>query len=63
MVEKTRVHDIAIRLPDDKKPLKKRLVKIAKKNRLTLTDMMIYMMEWFLEEIDSGRDFTIKIQK
>jgi hypothetical protein len=55
--------DIVLRLPADKKHLKAKIKRIAKKNRMTLTEMMIRMMEWFLEEIESGRDFTIKIQK
>lgn len=63
MVAEKKNPDIVLRLPDEKKILKKRIVRIAKKNRLTLTDMMIYMMEWFLQEMESGREFTIKIMK
>ena len=55
--------DIVIRLPDDKKHMKTRLKRLAKRNRMTLTEMMIRIMEWFLEEIDKGKEFTIKIEK
>ena len=55
--------DIVIRLPDDKKHMKTKLKRIAKRNRMTMTEMMIRIMEWFLEEIDKGAEFTIKIHK
>ena len=55
--------DIVLRLPDEKKILKKEIVRIAKKNRLTLTAMLIYIMEWFLEEIKAGKEFSIKIKR
>ncbi len=61
MVEE-RNPDIILRLPADKKHLKTKVKKIAKRNRFTLTDMMIYMMEWFLEEHDKGTEFVIKIK-
>ena len=54
--------DIVLRLPDEKKILKQRLKKIAKRNRLNLTELMIYMMEWYLEEHDKGTEFVIKIK-
>ena len=62
MTSDKRNPDIIIRLPDDKKILKAKIKKIAKRNRLTLTDMFIYLMEWFLEEHEKGTEFTIKIK-
>jgi len=57
----SRSFDISLRLPEDKKYLKKELVKISKKNNLTLTNLMIYVMEWFLEE-RKDKEFTIKLK-
>ena len=54
--------DIILRLPEDKKILKAKIKKIAKRNRLDFTKMMIYIMEWFLEEMDRGKEFVIKIK-
>ena len=62
MTSDKRNPDIIIRLPDDKKILKAKIKKIAKRNRLTLTDMFIYLMTWFLEEYESGKQFSIKIE-
>ena len=53
--------DIGLRLPEDKKYLKKELVKISKKNNLTLTNLMIYVIEWFLEE-RKEKEFAIKLK-
>jgi len=63
MVREKMNPDIVLRLPEDKKHLKTKVKKIAKKNRMTLTEMMVRIMEWFLEEMDSGKDFTIRIEK
>ena len=57
----SRSFDISLRLPEDKKYLKKELVKISKKNNLTLTNLMIYVIEWFLEE-RKDKEFTIKLK-
>ena len=57
----SRTFDISLRLPDNKKYLKKELVRIAKKNNLTLNDLMVYVLEWFLEEREK-REFTIKLK-
>ena len=54
--------DIGLRLPEDKKYLKKELVKISKKNNLTLTNLMIYVIEWFLEE-RKEKEFAIKLKQ
>ena len=54
--------DIVLRLPDDKKHLKAKVRRIAKRNRMTMTEMMIRIMEWFLEEIDKGKEFTVTIK-
>ncbi len=53
--------DLYIRLPEDKKGIKKELVKIAAKNDITLNRLMIAIVEWFLEE-RKERDFTIKLR-
>jgi hypothetical protein len=58
----TRTFDISLRLPEDKKYLKKELVKVEKKNHLTLTNLMIYVIEWFLEE-RKDQEFTIKLRQ
>ena len=39
--------DLYIRLPEDKKGIKKELVKIAAKNDITLNRLMIAIVEWF----------------
>ena len=57
----SRTFDISLRLPDNKKYLKKELVRIAKKNNLTLNNLMVYVLEWFLEEREK-REFTIKLK-
>ncbi len=57
----SRTFDISLRLPDNKKYLKKELVRIAKKNNLTLNNLMVYVIEWFLEQREK-REFTIKLK-
>ena len=57
----SRTFDISLRLPDNKKYLKKELVRIAKKNNLTLNNLMVYLIEWFLEEREK-RELTIKLK-
>lgn len=54
-------HDISLRLPEERKFLKKELVKIAKKNNLTLNNLTIYVIEWFLEE-KKQKTFSIKLK-
>ena len=58
MAEKSRPADLYIRLPDDKKQPKSKLVKIAAKNDITLNKLMISIVEWFLKE-RKDREFTI----
>ena len=60
MAEKSRPADLYIRLPDDKKQPKSKLVKIAAKNDITLNKLMILIVEWFLKE-RKDREFTIKL--
>ena len=57
----SRSFDIGLRLPDNKKYLKKELVKIAKKNNLTLNNLTVYVIEWFLEE-RKEKEFAIKLK-
>ena len=61
MKGKSRPADLYIRLPDDKKQLKLKLAKIAAKNDITLNKLMIYIVEWFLEE-RKDREFTFKLR-
>jgi hypothetical protein len=53
-----RLNDIAIRLPASKKHLKSKLIAIAKKNGLTLTQVVTIALEHFL----SSPDVSIKIK-
>ena len=53
--------DLYIRLPKEKKGIKKELVKIAAKNDITLNRLMISIVEWFLEE-RKDKEFTIKLK-
>ena len=55
-----RPHDLCVRL-GEKKYIKTQLLKYAKKNGLTLQTMIIYALEWFLEE-RKDREFTIKLR-
>jgi len=57
----TRQHDFYIRLPEDKKIIKTELVKIAKENHISLTQLVGYIFEWFLEE-RKERPFTIELK-
>ena len=61
MAEKSRPADLYIRLPEEKKGIKKELVKIAAKNDITLNRLMISIVEWFLEE-RKDREFVIKLK-
>lgn len=60
MARERQAPDMQIRL-GEKKYLKKELKKIAKRNRLTLQQLYIYIIEWFLEEMKE-RVFTIKLK-
>ena len=59
-MKQQRSFDICIRL-GDKKYIKKELEKIAKKNGITLQQLVIYIMEWFLEE-KKKKTFQIKLK-
>ncbi|TET25446.1 MAG: hypothetical protein E3J76_01375 [Candidatus Aminicenantes bacterium] len=61
MKEKSKPADLYIRLPEEKKGIKKELVKIAAKNDITLNRLMIAIVDWFLEE-RKDREFTIKLR-
>jgi len=61
MKGKSRPADLYIRLPEDKKPIKKELEKIAAENNMPLNQLMIVIVEWFLEE-RKEREFTIKLR-
>ena len=61
MKGKSRPADLYIRLPEDKKGIKKELVRIAAKNDITLNRLMISIVEWFLEE-RKDKEFVIKLK-
>ena len=54
--------DISIRLPLGKKHLKEKIVKMAADNGISMTTLVIYMIEWFLEERQKNRVFTITLK-
>ena len=60
MVDKSLIIDISVRL-DDKKHLKTKLKRIAKNNHLNLNQLMIYIIEWFLEA-QKDEIFSIKLK-
>jgi hypothetical protein len=45
----SRPHDISIRFPKEKKYLKKKLVKLAKENGISVCALMVKMIEIYLE--------------
>jgi len=61
MKAKSKPADLYIRLPEDKKPIKKELEKIAAENNMPLNQLMIVIVEWFLKE-KKVREFTIKLR-
>ncbi|MCK4827851.1 hypothetical protein KA005_69625 [bacterium] len=61
MKEKSRPAVLYIRLPEEKKGIKKELVKIAAKNDITLNRLMISIAEYFLEE-RKHKEFSIKLK-
>ena len=61
MKGKSRPADLYIRLPDDKKGIKKELEKIAAKNDIPLNRLMLAIVQWYLEEREKG-EFTIKLK-
>ena len=61
-MRETRPFDLSIRLPTDKKHLKQKLLKIAESNHITMNQLVIYVIEWFLEEKKQKRQFVIKIK-
>jgi hypothetical protein len=54
--------DISIRLPLGKKHLKEKLVKMAADNGISMTTLVIYIFEWFFEERQKGKAFTIRLK-
>ena len=62
MTDKVRPHDIAIRLPDEKKYIKKGLRRIAKRNRMSLNQLVIVILDRWLEERKEGKEFTVPIE-
>lgn len=60
MIKNQRVHDIAIRFPKEKKHLKKKLLAIAKRNSMTMTQVVIIVIESFLALPE--KTITIKLK-
>ena len=58
----SRPHDIYIRFPKAKKGLKEKLVKLAKRNGLPLTQMMIIIIEDFLQRTKEDKSIEIKLK-
>lgn len=57
----SRSFDIYIRLPQAKKKIKEDLKEVAKRNGMTLTQLVIQILEQFLSEINKGPvSFSIK---
>jgi len=54
-------NDIAIRLPENQKHFKVELNKLAKRNGMSLTALMLHVIEWFLEEHRS-KPFSIRLK-
>ena len=61
MKAKSKPADLYIRLPEQKKWIKKELVRIAAKNDITLNRLMIAITESFLEQ-RKDKDFSIKLK-
>jgi len=53
--------DIGIRL-GKKIALKPKLEAIAERNGLTMNDLLVYIIGWYLDERGHGREFSIKIK-
>jgi len=60
-MKETKTHDIVIRL-GEKKHIKDELEKIARKNRITLTKLVITILEDFLEQRKTGKNFHLKLE-
>lgn len=54
-------HDIYIRL-GEKKHIKTELQRIARKNRITVTKLVIDILEEFLQKRKAGENFHIKLK-
>lgn len=61
MKAKSKPADLYIRLPEQKKWIKKELVRIAAKNDITLNRLMIAITESFLEQ-RKDKEFSIKLK-
>ena len=58
---KTKTHDIWVRL-GEKKYIKDELEEIARKNRITMTKLVITILEDFLEQRKAGKNFHLKLE-
>ncbi|NIO48998.1 MAG: hypothetical protein GTN73_06135 [Candidatus Aminicenantes bacterium] len=61
MKEKSRPAELYIRLPGEKKGIKRELGKIAAKNDITLNRLIIFIIDWFLEQ-RKDKEFVIKLK-
>jgi len=60
-MKETKTHDIYIRL-GEKGHIKKKLEEIAIKNRITVTKLVITILEDFLEQRKTGKNFHLKLE-
>ena len=54
--------NIFIRLPDNKLDIKKKLHSMAKRNKMTMTELCIIALERFLADVKDGRPIEITIK-
>lgn len=55
-----RVHDIAVRLPKNKKHLKDELLKVCKESGFNMTQLVTFIVEDFLRRRSEGE--TLKVE-
>jgi len=46
----------------DKKKLKGKLQKIARKNQISLNKLLIYILDWFIYSYEEGKEFKIDLK-
>jgi len=54
-------HDLAVRL-GNKKALKDKLRKIAGKNNISLNQLLIFLIEWFISSYEKGEKFKTDLK-
>jgi len=62
-MKKTKPADLYVRLPENKKYIKVELLKIAKRNNMSLQAIATFALEKYIEEmLKEKKEFTIKIK-